>query len=284
MRWKKGEKERRVADLFCRHLGKGWYVESDHRESPDFLISDGQERFGLELTELRQTGAQDEAIDYDRAFKADVCDVWLYDDSVNDWQVTFHYRLTQGGTYTVPRPKDRDQVITELRQLVRTVTPDMSEKSAKVRFNGDHPKAASYGWDTDTLWVDEAPYPILHCYIESIRMQHSPVAVVGLPRSNLDVGMIGIVRARFRKQFEDKLSKLSRYRARVPDGAPLVLLIWSSGASVTQHFDPRTIDVIREEVRKLSALSKDRFDDVWFGADLMMETLTVGNPRFDKIA
>lgn len=284
MRWKKGEKERRVADLFCRHLGKGWHVESDHRESPDFLISDGQERFGLELTELRQTGAQDEAIDYDRAFKAKVCDAWLHDDSVNHWQVTLHYRLTQGGTYTVPLPKDRNQVITELKQLVRTLAPDMSARIAEVRFNRDHPKASSCGWSTDTLWVDEAPYPVLHRYIKSIWMHHSPVAVVGPPRSNLDVGMSGIGQVRFRQQFKNKLLKLNRYRARVPDNTPLALLIWSSGASVTQHFDPRTIDVIREEVRKLSALSKDRFDDVWFGADLMMEAPTIGNPRFDKIA
>lgn len=47
----KKEKERFWAEQAARHLSAAWTLDSD-REAPDFVVTDGDAQFGLEVTEL----------------------------------------------------------------------------------------------------------------------------------------------------------------------------------------------------------------------------------------
>ena len=271
----KDEREQRIAGLFCEHMGPQWTIDTKHRERPDFLLSDGKCAIGLELTELRQPGAHDRAINYDTEFKQLVLKTWIDDPQVHHRSVTLRYRLTPGGElegrYMVPVPKERDGVINELKDLVRSIPPAENQTPIEVRFKGDHPRLANSHLASRYHWVDEKGFPMLHNCFESLRLTYDPEFVQGLPRSNLDVGFVGVVQEDLRTHIRTKLAKLKEYRRRIAAGTRISLLLWSSGRSSTQRLGQIHIEAVRQIVEEEFALVCDRFDAVSWGSDLLMD-------------
>lgn len=282
----KDEVEQLVASRFCDHLDSNWKILPDHREQPDFLLSNQLFTVGLELTECRQPGAQDRAINYDGEFKRLVLYAWINDSKVNHWSLSFRYRLTQAGgisgLYMVPRPKERNRAIKELVELACTIPTPQDQQSIEVRFRGDHARLANSRFASRYHWVDEKAFPVLHKCFESFRLTWHPDVVVGLPRSNFNAGYLGVIQSDLREQIRKKLSKLPGYRRNIPAETEIHLLIWSSGRATTQRFGPQDIETVRKIVAEEQELGSDRFDTVWWGSDLLMDNGT--RDEFVKLA
>ena len=282
----KDEIERLVASSFCDYLDSNWKILSDHREQPDFLLSNQLFTIGLELTECRQPGARDRAINYDGKFKRLVSDAWIDDPKVNHWSVGLIYRLTQAGEmngrYMVPLPKEQDSAIEELKKLVCTIPTPHDRQMIEVRFRQDNLRLANSPYGSRYHWVDETDFPVLHKCFESLRLTYHPNHVEGLPRSNFNVGFVGVIESDLREQIRKKLSKLPDYRRNVPAETEINLLIWSSGRSTTQRFGAQHIETIRKIVAEEQELGGDQFDAVWWGSDLLMDNGT--KHEFVKLA
>ena len=265
-----------VANRFCDHLGSNWEILPNHRESPDFLLSNHLSTIGLELTEYRQPGAKNKSVNHNIDFERQVHDAWIGDRKVNHWSVNFIYRLTPGGEmngcYKVPCPKERDSVIKELKELVRTIPHPQDQQVIEIRFKEDHPHLVKTRYASRYHWIDGKDFPVLYEWFESVCLTYDPELVQGWPRSNLDVGWVGVIESVLRKQIQKKLSKLPGYRRRVPAGTEIHLLIWGSGQSVIQRFAPQHTETIRRIVVEEQERSSDRFDAVWWGPDLLMDS------------
>ncbi len=282
----KDEIERLVAITFRDHLDSNWKILPNHRESPDFLLSNQMSTIGLELTEYRQPGAKDKAVNYDGQFKRFVLNAWIDDPKVNHWSVSLIYRLTQAGEmngrYMVPLPQERDSAIEELKELVCIIPTPHDQQMIEVRFRQDNLRLANSPYGSRYHWVDEVDFPILHKCVESFRFTYHSGLVLGWPRSNLDVGWLGVIESDLIEHVQKKLSKLPDYRRNVPAETEIHLLIWSSGRSVTQRFGPQHIETVRQIVAEEQELGGDQFDAVWWGSDLLMDNGT--KHEFVKLA
>lgn len=263
------QEEEHVAGLFCGYLGKVWEIDRSHRESPDFVLHSGERKIGLELTQLRQEGAQDRALDYERALGREVLTQWLSDPCVHHYEPWLKFRL-RGGKYLVPPPKERPKFIEELKGLVAKVASANAE-FVTVLFRGDHPVAADHPCASTYRFVDGDNYPTLYRCAEEVRFVYFPTPV-GFPSSNLHVGYgyAGDVLTPIKK----KRSKLSIYRNKLP-GIELHLLLWTSGEYGTRRVPDEYIDDIKNKVGATEAAHtpEERFDCIWFGSDLLMRTV-----------
>ncbi len=52
--------ERFLVEQAANRLGRAWYIDPENRENPDFLVTEGDHHFGLEVHEIF-TGKQDES-------------------------------------------------------------------------------------------------------------------------------------------------------------------------------------------------------------------------------
>ena len=113
MNMSQDEHELHVTRRFIAHLGDDFrIVEERNRDGrvPDFVISDGLGRVGLELTRYRIEGPENEAQQRDSDFQEYVHGQWIDDPTVNHWRPRLAYSLLGPSSkakkrfYAIPGP------------------------------------------------------------------------------------------------------------------------------------------------------------------------------------
>ena len=274
-RWSKRDRERHVSQLFCRSLGDAYELNSQFSESPDFLIDGPDGQIGLELTQYRNPGPENEVEEFNRDFQSFFLDQWIDDETVHHWHVSlFHRRgLSRSGKRYVAFPRSARQkqdVIDELKTLVRGLKAPKDAPSVWIHFDG-RPACRPHA-NHDVCWIQVGPetYPRLARYYRRICLGYGAPAVFGLPTSDLNCGAVGIDPDVLLALFERKMKKLQRYRENIR-GQPIWLLIYNEGHTISRNVGPRSKEVIVPLIQEAHLQSQESFDAIWWGEDCMLQ-------------
>ena len=255
--------EKRIADEFVRLDGRGWQIVEDDRETPDFILGRDGEVGGLELTSYREQGPHNEAHERDQTLKTFIHDAWLVDNSVNEFSLHLVYRSDTDKVFSLVKKRSLSKLVGELRGLVHSIDDPVPDDRTRFRFVTDA-AAILFRRRGDTILRAE-DYPTLSAHFGEIIVTYHPGTRLALPNTSVSGRHPRADEDEIKRVLGGKLSKLSEYRADLPDGAPMILLIHSDGWPPSAHISNDIIMQRALEVARLAATGEEhKFDEVWW--------------------
>ncbi len=290
----KDTKERYIAKKFCKHLSDDCRIIEGHRERPDFLIElDGCE-IGLELAEIRRSGAFDQSVDgiqdfelfFQRQPRSDGRARGLID-------VTPRHeaprKTSEPGKYRFPHQDDFEAYYKELIALAQDHMPGTVHEERIVSFRDDHPEGDRWFASDErpkVQWITKQKYPRLCVCFDRFDLLGGDedlfMGAVAFRQIALDEDEVC-------KVIKNHYEKLSAYRENLPSGCPVWLLKYTEGTATTRRIcEKRHIHEIKRIYREMANgfNGEDRFDEVWLGTNVLLEDLldhmvgkTISSPK-----
>ena len=265
--------EKRIADEFVRLDGRGWQIVEDDRETPDFILGRDGEVGGLELTSYREQGPHNEAHERDQTLKTFIHDAWLVDNSVNEFSLHLFYRSDIDRGFYLVKKRSLSKVVGELRGLVHSI--DDPVPNDRTRFTFVTGTAAILAKRRGDAILPAEVYPTLSAHFQKVIVTYHPGFRGGHLRTSVSGRHTNADADEIERVLGGKLSKLPEYRANLPDGAPMILLIHSDGWPPSARISNDMIMQRALGAAKLTAVTGDahRFDEVWWldNADISLD-------------
>ena len=264
--------EKRIADEFVRLDGRGWQIVEDDRETPDFILGRDGEVGGLELTSYREQGPHNEAHERDQTLKTFIHDAWLVDNSVNEFSLHLFYRSDIDRGFYLVKKRSLSSVVGELRGLVQSIDDPVPNDRTRFTFVTDAAAILARRRGDTILCAED--YPTLSAHFGKIIVTHHPGTRLALPNTSVSGRYTKVDVDEIERVLGSKLSKLPEYRANLPNGAPMILLIHSDGWPPTARISNESIMQRALEAAKLALTGEaHRFDEVWWldNADISLD-------------
>ncbi len=229
------EYEKTVAEKFLAELNDGWRIQNDDSESPDFILTDGTLTVGLELTSYREQGSHNEAFSHDSDFRQFIHEHWCEDATVNHVHLFLAYREVDR-RFTLPKKAFWSDLLAEFRALVRSL--DLSDEPRPLSFDlfeEVSPDFESFLAQRQRCVPTPDNYPLLCSHFYRIVLSYDPDLVADRPKTSIDCRATGSDTRELQRVLETKISKVPEYRANLPPGAELWLLIHNDGWPPTAH-------------------------------------------------
>ena len=259
------EYEKTVAEKFLAELNDGWRIQGDDSESPDFVLTDGTMTVGLELTGYREQGAHNEAFSRDSEFRQFIYEHWREDATVNHVDLFLAYRKVDR-RFTLPKKACWSDLLDELRTLVRSL--DTSDEPSRISFDlfeeVDEDFERFLGRRQRCVPTPDN-YPLLCSHFYKVMVSYDPGLVAGPPTTSIDSRNTGADIDELQRVLEAKIKKVPEYRANLPPGAELWLLIHNNGWPSTAHIANEIImEKLLTTAHSILAASGEFVSVYWF--------------------
>jgi hypothetical protein len=139
---------------------------------------------------------------------------------------------------TVPVMDVNDQLLVELRRLLRRAEVDRSQEFLSIHFFGPE-RNRIFGRRDDRLNLDQTDFPCCGAHFERIRVQ--AISPDSTPRveSDLSGGGIGLDEAWVRKHVASKAERSLKQSVQRANGLPVWLIVHSDGYAIHQTIHER---------------------------------------------
>ncbi len=259
--------EKPIAQNFLDLRGGGYRIVADFdRKRPDFLLTNGNTKAGLELMRYREQGWHNQAHDHTDRMTRFIGDEWINDESINRVRLLLWYKENRETGFALVREPDWPSLVAELKTLIETAGElpqnepvhfpfaNLSPQAQEIVVNGRRRDRGRHAGD----------FPVISDHFSEVILIRGDL-VVGRPRTSVSCRPTAADVEFLQQSMEKHLQKLPEYRANLDPGTPVWLLVHSDGWPPTAHVsNDRIMNDLLEAAKSIATDAEHQFEAVWW--------------------